>query len=205
MRNSSELAESRRLPTACFGLVQKQETESYATQVVDSQPEVEGRGAQATWATKRKLNPFVEDCEASATQETLSKGIMPSERMRGLTLSKPLSLERFVALIMSPLGASRSPNFNKTKIHPVSTSSNSEFCKPSVSMNTHEYSHAWVLTQSHTNHMFLCVTTHLQRLAHVPTKILRKVTLGPVRRGKTFFKSRHFARRGRIYYPPVWL
>ena len=36
MRNSSELAEPHRLPMACFGLVKKQETESYATQVVDS-------------------------------------------------------------------------------------------------------------------------------------------------------------------------
>ena len=42
-QNSSELAEPRRLPTACFGLVQKQETELYSTQVVDSQPEVEER------------------------------------------------------------------------------------------------------------------------------------------------------------------
>ena len=46
MRNSSELDEPRRLPTACFGLVRKQETESYATQVVYSQPEVEDRGVQ---------------------------------------------------------------------------------------------------------------------------------------------------------------
>ena len=62
MRNSSELAEPRRLPTACFGLERKQQTESYATQVVDSQ--VENRGAQATRQTTRKLNPFVEECEA---------------------------------------------------------------------------------------------------------------------------------------------
>ena len=34
MQNSSELALFRRLPTACFGLVQNQETESYATRVV---------------------------------------------------------------------------------------------------------------------------------------------------------------------------
>ena len=98
MRNSSELAESRRLPTACFGSVWKQETESYATQVADSQPKGEKRGAQATRETKRKLNTFVEECEASAKQETLSKDIIPSERMRGLNLSKPLSLKQFVTL-----------------------------------------------------------------------------------------------------------
>ena len=102
-QNSSELAEPHRLPTASFGLVRKQQTESYATQVVDSYPEMENRGAQATRQTKRKLNPFVEECEASATQKTAPKGVMLSERMRGLTLAKPLSLEQFVALIMSPL------------------------------------------------------------------------------------------------------
>ena len=46
-QNSSELAEPRRLTKACFGLVRKQETESYRMQVVGSQPEVEERGAQA--------------------------------------------------------------------------------------------------------------------------------------------------------------
>ena len=74
MRNSSELAEPRRLTTACFGLVRKQETESYATQVVDSNPKVEDREAQATREMKRKLNPFIETCEASATQEIAPKG-----------------------------------------------------------------------------------------------------------------------------------
>ena len=73
MRNSSELAESRRLPTACFGLNREQQTESYATQVVDSYPKVEGRGAQATRQAQRRLNPFVDECEASATQKTLPK------------------------------------------------------------------------------------------------------------------------------------
>ena len=121
-RNSSELTVPRRLPTACFGLVRKQETESHATQVVDSQPEVEDRGAQATREIKHKLNPFVEECGASATQETAPKGIMPSERMHGLALPKPLTLERFVALIMSPPGAIQSSNFNKTNIHPTTTS-----------------------------------------------------------------------------------
>ena len=53
MRNSSELAEPRRLPTACFGLVQKQETESYATQVVDSHLEIDDRGAQGAEGVKR--------------------------------------------------------------------------------------------------------------------------------------------------------
>ena len=100
MRNSSELAESRRLPTACFVLIRKQKTESYATQVVDSQPEFGDRVALHTRETKRMLNPFVEECEASATQETSHKSIMPSERMYGLALPKPLPLERFVALIM---------------------------------------------------------------------------------------------------------
>ena len=48
MRNSSELAEPRGLPSVFFGLVKKEETESYTTEVVDSQPEVEVRGTQAT-------------------------------------------------------------------------------------------------------------------------------------------------------------
>ena len=47
MRNSSELAEPRRLPTASFGLVKNQEIE-FATQVVDSCLEFGVRGAQAT-------------------------------------------------------------------------------------------------------------------------------------------------------------
>ena len=126
MRNSSELAEPRRLPTACFGLVRKQETESYKTQVVDSQPGFEERGAQATQEMNRKLNPFLEGCEASATQETVSKGATPSERIQGLALPQPLSLERFVALIMSPPGAIQDLKFNKTDIHPTNMSFNSE-------------------------------------------------------------------------------
>ena len=65
-QNTSELAEPRRLPTACFGLVKNQETESYATQVVDSHLEVGVRGAQATREMKCELNPFIEDREASA-------------------------------------------------------------------------------------------------------------------------------------------
>ena len=112
MRNSSELAESRRIPTACFGLSREQQTESYATQVVDSYPKVEDCGAQATQQTKRKLNPFVDKCEASATQKTAPKGVMPSKRMRGLTLDKPLSLEQFVALIMSPLAQLLKHNYS---------------------------------------------------------------------------------------------
>ena len=51
-QNSSELAEPRRLATACFGLVRKQQTESYTTQVVDSYPEVEDLLAQATRETR---------------------------------------------------------------------------------------------------------------------------------------------------------
>ena len=58
-QNSSELAKPRRLPTAYFGLVQDQETESYATQVVDSHLEVGVRGAQATREMKRKLNQLL--------------------------------------------------------------------------------------------------------------------------------------------------
>ena len=47
-QNSSELAEPRRFPKACFGLRQKQETESYATQVAGSNIEFGNCGAQAT-------------------------------------------------------------------------------------------------------------------------------------------------------------
>ena len=46
-QNSSELAEPRRLPTACFGLNEQQETELYATQVVDSHTENDDCGAKA--------------------------------------------------------------------------------------------------------------------------------------------------------------
>ena len=133
MRNSSELAKPRRLPMACFGLVRNQQTESYITQVVDSHLELERRGAQATRETKRKLNPFVEECEASATQETAPKGVMPSERKRELTLAKPLSL----ALIMSPPNLVRKHNFNKTHIHPAIMSSNSESYESHASMCNH--------------------------------------------------------------------
>ena len=91
IRNSSELAEPRRLLTACFGLVRKQETESDATQVVNSKPESGDRVALRTRETKRKLNPFLEAWEASATQEIAPKGIMPLERMQGLALPQPLS------------------------------------------------------------------------------------------------------------------
>ena len=132
MRNSSELAEPRRLPTACFGLVKNQETESYATQVVDSYPGVEDRGAQATREIKRKLNPFVEEREASATRETSPIGVIPPERTRGLTLAKPLSLEQFVSLITSHPGSIQDPDFNKTDIHPNSMSDNSKL------LNSHE-------------------------------------------------------------------
>ena len=76
-QNSSELAEPRRLPTACFGLVRKQEIESYATQVVDSQPGIEDRGAQATQETKHKLNPFVDECEAFVDECLLLMNVNP--------------------------------------------------------------------------------------------------------------------------------
>ena len=165
MRNSSELAEPRRLPTACFGLIRKQETESYATQVVDSQPEFGDRVALRTRETKRKLNPFVEECKASVTQETASKGIMPSERMHGLALPKPLSLERFVPFIMSPPDLVRDPNFNKTDIHLTSMSSNSEHYKSHVSMCNH----------------------HIPRSAYILLGTLGKVLLRPLNRGETFF------------------
>ena len=144
MRNSSELAKPHRLPTACFGLVRKQETESYATQVEDSQPEVEDRGVQATREMKRKLNPFLQEwtseCEASATHEPVPKGapkgVMPLERMYGSALPKPLSLEQFVALIMPPPGAIQDPNF-KTDNHPTRMSSNSESLNSCVTMCNH--------------------------------------------------------------------
>ena len=68
-------------------------------------------------------------CGASATQEPIPngtpKGVMPSERMRGLALPEPLSLERFVALMMSRPGTIQAPDFI-TDIHPTSASSNSE-------------------------------------------------------------------------------
>ena len=59
LQNSSELALFRRLPTAYFGSVKSQETESYAAQAVDSHLEAGARVAQATRETKRKLNPFL--------------------------------------------------------------------------------------------------------------------------------------------------
>ena len=89
LQNSPELALFRRLPTACFGLVQSQETMENGV-----------RGAKATQETKRRLNPFLreetDDCEASATRKVLSKGVMPMERTRGLALPKPLTLEQCV-------------------------------------------------------------------------------------------------------------
>ena len=111
LQNSSELALFRRLPTACFGLVKSQETESYAARAVDSYLEaevcgaqatretmgVEAREAQATREMKRKLNPFLreetDERGASATRNMLPEGIMPPERARGLALPKPLTLE----------------------------------------------------------------------------------------------------------------
>ena len=124
-QNSSELAEPRRLLTACFGLKRKQETESYETQVVDSYPDIEVCEALATQETKRKLNPFVEECEASATQETVPKGVMPPKRMHDLALPESLSLDQFVA-IMSPPGAIQDPLLFKPILHPSSTSSSSD-------------------------------------------------------------------------------
>ena len=123
----------RRLPTVCFGLERKQQTESYATQVADSHPEVEERGAQATRETKRKLNPFVETCEALATQKTMH----PKATCLQSEKREPLSLEQFVALIMSPPGNSRSPYFNKPDIHPITTSSHSESYPSHKSMCNH--------------------------------------------------------------------
>ena len=115
-QSSSEFAEPRRLPTASFGCERKQEIH----------PEVGSCGAQATQDTKRKLNPFVEDCEASATRKNASTGIMPLNRMHGLVLPEPLSLDKFAALIMSPLGASRSSNINKKRFHPEQTRVNTQ-------------------------------------------------------------------------------
>ena len=125
-QNSSELAGHRPLPTARFGLNEKQEAESYATPVVDSQPEVEDRKAQAAREIKRKLNPFIEDRKASATQENVPNGVVLSDRMHGLARPKLLSLERFVALIMSHPREILDPNLSKIDIHPSLTSINSD-------------------------------------------------------------------------------
>ena len=86
---------------------------------------------------KRKLNPFVVDCEASATQETMLKGEMPSERMRGLDLPKPLSLEQCVALLTSPPGSIQDHTFYETDTHPTITSSNSDSGKPHATLHDH--------------------------------------------------------------------
>ena len=115
-QHSSELAEPRRLPTASFGCVREQEI----------YPEFGGCGAQATQETKRKLNPFVENCGASATQKNAPKGIMPPPRMHGLASPKPLSLDRFVALITSRSGASRNPNIINKRFHPEQTRVNTQ-------------------------------------------------------------------------------
>ena len=128
LQDSPELALFRRLPTAYFGLVQSQET-----------LENEVRGAQATRETKRKLNPFLrkEECEreASASRKMLSKGIMPWERMRGLALPKPLTLEQCVTLLMSPPGVIQDPIFYKTDTHPCNASSNSDPSKPHATLH----------------------------------------------------------------------
>ena len=50
---------------------------------------------------------------------------MPSERKRELPLAKPLSLEQFVALMMSPPNLVRKPNISKTNTQPTITSFNS--------------------------------------------------------------------------------
>ena len=86
---------------------------------------------------KRKLNPFVEEREALATRETAPKGIVPSERIRSLTLAKPLSLEQFVTLVTSPPGAIQDPDLNKTEIYPMSMSSESKSCNPHASRCHH--------------------------------------------------------------------
>ena len=126
LQNSSELALFRRSPTASFGSVQVQETESHATYVVDSCYEVEAREAQATRERKRKLNPFlreeVDGREASATQKMMPEGLVPPKHIRELPLAKPLSLEQFVAIMMPHSGAIQSPIFYKTNTHPTITS-----------------------------------------------------------------------------------
>ena len=144
LQHSSELALFRRSPTANFGLVKSQETESFAARAVDSYMEVgvrraqatretreaEAREAQATRELKRKLNPFLREQEsereASATRQMLSEGIMPPERVRGLTLPKSLTLEQFVAIMTPHSGILQNPKFHKNDIHSTTTSFNSD-------------------------------------------------------------------------------
>ena len=85
---------------------------------------------------KRKLNPFVEDREASAAREISCKGVMPLERQRELPLAKPLSLEQFVALMMPPPNLTvGKPIFYKTDTHPTITNSNSDSGKLHASLH----------------------------------------------------------------------
>ena len=190
-QHSSELAEPRRLPTASFGFERKQKTESCATQVVDSYPEFGGCGAQATQETKRKLNPFVESCGASATEMNAPKGIMPPPRMHGLALPEPLTLDKFVALIMSRSGASRNPNLNKTRLHPQQTRVNPQILTLPMSTSSN-----CLMTkiidkpiQTPTNigsnpepNWHTC--THMS----APSRTyIHYELLGPIKRGRTFF------------------
>ena len=101
-QNSSDLAEPRRFPTASFGLSQKQETESYATPVVDSNTESGGCEASATQEMNRKFNPFWKNGKSPAIPENAPRGVLP----------EPLSLDTSVTLIMSHPRATLDPNLN---------------------------------------------------------------------------------------------
>ena len=67
---------------------------------MDSDPFGEDCGAQATQEMKRKLNPFATNGNAPAITETIPKGILP----------KPLSLDRFVDIMMSARAIARALN-----------------------------------------------------------------------------------------------
>ena len=67
---------------------------------------------------------------------------MPADRMRGLALPKPLSLDQFVALIMSPsdrLGSE--PKFNKQRIHPQHTRVNTQIVTTLMSPSSKSLEH----------------------------------------------------------------
>ena len=106
-QNSSELEESRRLPTARFGVSETRDR-IICKQVIDSQPEFRDCIACTPQAQemKRKLNPFVEG-NAPAIPERVPKG----------TFRKPLFLDTFVALIMSPSNNILEPQLNKKRYH----------------------------------------------------------------------------------------
>ena len=62
---------------------------------------------------------------------------MPLKRQRELPLAKPLSLKQFVDLMMPHPNLVRSPLCYKTDLHPINTSSNSDFDKPHAAPHDH--------------------------------------------------------------------